>query len=177
MVECKPPPSGALAPEEQHCSAQRQQRHGRGLGDRGKDERMNYAVRRLAVTYDVAFVIDGPRLAVSSQADAGEAGGKVGHLAATVTEGVIRGGADGVTLADDGAGTIDTVGDAAIAAESAQVVHVAAAITERMPTVVAGVAFADDSAGIVNAVGGAEHAAKGAQVVHVADRQSTRLNS
>jgi len=48
------------------------------------------AVSRLAITDDVTVVINGPGLAVSRQADAGEVECKVSHLTATVAKGVIR---------------------------------------------------------------------------------------
>ena len=124
------------------------------------------AVSRLAITDDVTVVINGPGLAVSRQADAGEVGCQVTHLTATVAKGVIGAVAADAALADDDAGIVDAVGDAAHAAEGAKVGHLPAAITEGVLMVVACVAFADNSAGIVNAVSVAEHTAKSAKVGH-----------
>jgi hypothetical protein len=157
----------APAPPQQRQAAQRQQESWRRFGHRCQQRRRANADGVAAVGDDLAGVVDADRVHQHLAAEAGRDGVQVDEAGALIDERVRKTVGGEARIADHGAGRIDGVRFAVVAAERTEVVHDAAAVQERMPDGFGtDEAVADDLARVVHGLGPAEAAAERAEIVH-----------
>jgi hypothetical protein len=161
------PACRAPAPPQQRHAAQRQQESRHRFGHRRQQRRRTIADVVAAVGDDLAGIVDADRVHQHLAAEAHRDGVQVDEAGARVQERVRKAVVGEGRIADHGAGRIDGVRLAVVAAERTEVVHDAAAVQERMPD-----GFGTDEAvaghltRVVHGLGPAEAAAERAEIVH-----------
>jgi len=155
------------APPQQRQAAHRQQEDRRRFGHRRQQHWRAIAEVVAAVDDDLARVVDADRIHQHLAAEAGRDSVQVDEAGARIDERVRKTVGGEARIADHGAGRIDGVRFAVVAAERTEVVHDAAAVQERMPDGFGtDEAVADHLARVVHGLGPAEAAAERAEIVH-----------